>query len=74
MADVQGKVKWFNDSMGYGFIERDGGPDVFVNYTAILCAGLRTLKAGDRVQFEIVQRPEGPQALNVSLTSTGRMG
>jgi len=68
--ELQGKVKWFSDSHGYGYIERDDGPDVFVYYTAILCAGLRTLKAGDSVRFEIVQKPEGPQALNVSLTST----
>lgn len=70
---MQGKVKWFSDSHGYGYIERDGGPDVFVHYTALLCAGLRTLKAGDCVQFEIVQKPEGPQALNVSLSSIRRM-
>ena len=63
---VQGKVKWFNNSKGYGFIGRDDGPDVFVHYSAIVGDGYRTLQEGDPVDFEIVQGPKGPQAANVS--------
>jgi len=62
---VQGKVKWFDDSKGYGFIARSDGPDVFVYYRAILGKGYRTLTEGDSVEFEIVQGPKGPQAANV---------
>ena len=59
---MQGRVKWFNNSKGYGFIGRDDGPDVFVHYTAIVGEGYRTLNEGDAVEFEIVQGPKGPQA------------
>lgn len=62
---VTGTVKWFNNTKGYGFIGRDDGPDVFVHYSAILGNGYRTLSQGDRVEFEIVQGPKGPQAANV---------
>jgi cold shock protein len=62
---VQGRVKWFNNSKGYGFIGRDDGSDVFVHYTAIVGEGYKTLNEGDKVQFEIVQGPKGPQAANV---------
>ena len=61
---VQGVVKWFNNSKGYGFIGRDDGPDVFVHYTAIVGEGYKTLNEGDKVEFEIVQGPKGPQAGN----------
>lgn len=64
--EVQGTVKWFNNSKGYGFIGRDDGPDVFVHYSAISGDGYRTLQEGDSVEFEIVQGPKGPQASNVS--------
>ena len=64
--EVQGTVKWFNNSKGYGFIGRDEGPDVFVHYSAIAGDGYRTLQEGDPVEFEIVQGPKGPQAANVS--------
>lgn len=60
-----GKVKWFNNVKGYGFIGRDDGPDVFVHYSAILGDGYRTLTEGDAVEFEIGQGPKGLQAANV---------
>ncbi|HZV89032.1 MAG TPA: cold shock domain-containing protein [Candidatus Binatus sp.] len=60
-----GKVKWFNNAKGYGFLGRDDGPDVFVHYSAILGDGYRTLAEGDSVEFEIVQGTKGPQAENV---------
>jgi len=61
----QGTVKWFNNEKGYGFISREGGPDVFVHYTAILSEGYRTLNEGDRVSFEVVEGQKGLQARNV---------
>ena len=60
-----GRVKWFNDQKGYGFIEREEGSDVFVHYTAIEGSGFRSLNEGDQVQFEVVEGPKGPQAANV---------
>lgn len=68
-SNVQGKVKWFNNSKGYGFIGRDDGPDVFVHYTAVVGDGYRTLQEGDSVEFEIVQGPKGRQASNVVLNN-----
>ena len=65
MAET-GKVKWFNEAKGFGFIERQGGPDVFVHYSAIVGDGFRTLKEGDEVSFEVTQGPKGPQAANVT--------
>jgi cold shock protein len=62
---MTGKVKWFNNTQGYGFLGRDDGPDVFVHYSAILGEGYRTLEEGDSVEFEIAQGPKGPQAANV---------
>ncbi|MDF1577504.1 MAG: cold shock domain-containing protein [Desulfurivibrionaceae bacterium] len=62
---LQGKVKWFNESKGFGFIEREDGNDVFVHYTAIAGDGFKTLGEGDEVEFEIVDGPKGPAAANV---------
>ncbi len=62
---IKGKVKWFNDAKGYGFIERDEGGDVFVHYSAIQSTGFRTLTEGQEVEFEIVEGEKGPQASTV---------
>ena len=62
---ARGKVKWFNNTKGYGFITREDGPDVFVHYSAIRAEGYRTLDEGQEVEFEIKEGPKGPQAENV---------
>jgi CspA family cold shock protein len=59
---LKGKVKWFNNAKGFGFIGRDDGADVFVHYSAIAADGYKTLQEGDDVEFEIVQGQKGPQA------------
>jgi CspA family cold shock protein len=64
---IQGTVKWFNGSKGYGFIEREDGEDVFVHYTAIIGDGFRNLDEGQRVEFTVVEGQKGPQAENVVL-------
>ena len=64
---VNGTVKWFSASKGYGFIEREGGPDVFVHFSAIQTEGFRTLHEGQKVEFTIEQGPKGLQAANVTL-------
>jgi CspA family cold shock protein len=63
---VNGTVKWFNPSKGYGFIERDGGEDVFVHQSAIQAEGYRTLQEGQRVEFEVEAGAKGPKAANVT--------
>lgn len=60
-----GKVKWFNAEKGYGFLEQDGGGDVFVHYSAIQTEGFKTLEEGQEVEFDVVQGARGPQASNV---------
>ncbi len=62
----EGTVKWFNDSKGFGFIEQDGGQDVFVHHSAIQAQGFKTLEEGARVTFEVVDGPKGPAAENVT--------
>lgn len=63
---ARGKVKWFNDTKGFGFIQQESGEDVFVHYTAISGDGFKTLKEGEEVEFEVTQGPKGPQASNVT--------
>lgn len=65
MARVTGTVKWFNDSKGFGFIEQEGGADVFVHHSAIQADGFKTLKEGQKVTMEVTQGQKGPQAENV---------
>jgi CspA family cold shock protein len=60
-----GRVKWFNDAKGYGFITQEDGQDVFVHYSAIQASGFRSLAEGDRVEFEVTRGPKGLQASNV---------
>jgi CspA family cold shock protein len=63
-----GKVKWFNDAKGYGFIQRENGEDVFVHFTAIQSDGFKTLAEGQDVEFEVLDGQKGPQAANVLKT------
>ncbi|MGX5913728.1 cold-shock protein [Aliidiomarina sp. Khilg15.8] len=66
MSDViSGSVKWFNEAKGFGFIEREGGPDVFAHFSAISSSGFKTLAEGQRVEFSVTQGPKGPQAENI---------
>ncbi len=62
---TEGRVKWFNESKGYGFIERDGGGDLFVHFSAIEGSGFKSLSEGERVSFVEEQGPKGPQATQV---------
>jgi len=63
---LTGRVKWFNDAKGYGFIEQEGGRDIFVHYTAIVGEGFKSLTEGQKVEFEIIEGAKGPQATKVT--------
>ena len=63
---ANGTVKWFNDQKGFGFIEQENGPDVFVHHSAINASGFKSLREGDRVTFEVEQGQKGPSAKNVT--------
>ena len=67
MANATGKVKWFDEKKGFGFIEREGGSDVFVHFRAIAGNGFKTLAEGQQVEFDIEDGAKGPQALNVNV-------
>ena len=64
---INGTVKWFNGTKGYGFIEREGGADVFVHFSAIQADGFKNLQEGQKVEFTVEQGPKGPQASNVTI-------
>ena len=66
MAQYKGEIKWFNNAKGYGFVGHDNGPDVFVHYSSIQADGYKSLNAGDKVEFDIIQGDKGPQADQVS--------
>lgn len=69
MGAVKGKVKWFNEKKGFGFLEQPGGADVFVHFSAIKSSGFKTLAEGQEVTFDVEQGQKGPQALNVEPVS-----
>ncbi len=66
MSKVKGTVKWFNDAKGFGFIQQENGPDVFVHFSAIAGEGFKSLAENDQVEFEVTQGPKGPQAAEVT--------
>ena len=74
MAQYKGKVKWFNNAKGYGFIGREDGQDVFVHYSAIQSDGYKTLREGDEVEFDIIEGQKGPQADAVILVKGAAPG
>ena len=65
MSKQTGTVKWFNDAKGFGFIQQENGPDVFVHFSAIAADGFKSLMENDKVEFEITSGPKGPNAANV---------
>lgn len=66
MARISGRVKWFSDAKGYGFLEREGGDDVFVHHSSIEGEGFKTLAEGEEVEFDVIEEPKGPKAQNVT--------
>ena len=66
MSRVTGKVKWFNESKGFGFLEQESGPDVFAHFSAIQGSGFKTLAEGQEVEFTVTQGQKGPQAENIT--------
>jgi CspA family cold shock protein len=71
IVTATGRVKWFNDAKGYGFIARDEGPDVFVHYTSIQGEGFKSLSEGQTVEFDLLEGPKGLQAANVRKAANG---
>lgn len=69
MAKLQGEIKWFNNAKGYGFVGHEAGPDVFVHFSSIQADAYKSLNAGDKVEFDIIQGEKGPQADQVSRVS-----
>jgi cold shock protein len=65
VTHTSGKIKWFNDTKGFGFITGEAGQDIFVHQTAIRCEGYRSLKEGDLVEYDMLPGPKGPKAVNV---------
>lgn len=70
-ASMKGKVKWFNEAKGYGFIEKEGGGDIFVHFSDIKAEGFRKLVEGQEVEFDETTSPKGPKAANVVASSKG---
>jgi CspA family cold shock protein len=70
---VNGKVKWFNEKKGFGFIEQENGKDVFVHHSAIMGKGFKTLSIGQRVSFEIINGAKGPAAANVNASEKSQL-
>lgn len=70
MEELQGTVVWFNNAKGFGFLSREGGPDVFVHYTSIQTEGYKSLKEGDKVRYNIIQGDKGLQADRVVVVSS----
>ena len=71
MAQFRGVVRWFNNAKGYGFLGRDGGPDVFVHYSSIQTDGYKSLKEGQEVEYNVIQGDKGPQADQVTAAKSG---
>ena len=72
VSSTQGRIKWFNDAKGFGFISGDGGQDIFVHHTAILAEGYRSLKEGELVEYDVEQGPKGLKATNVRPARTAQ--